>query len=49
VVREHGGEIEIHSEPGAGTRILIHLPRGPRPVRLLEDPDRVIDIDVHAP
>ena len=45
VVREHGGEIEIHSEPGAGTRILIHLPRGPKPVRLLEQPVSIIDID----
>jgi signal transduction histidine kinase len=44
VVREHGGEIEVQSEPGSGTRVLIHLPRGPRPVRLLEA-DRVIDID----
>jgi two-component system, sporulation sensor kinase E len=45
VVREHGGEIEIQSEPGAGTRILIHLPRGPKPVRLLEPPLSIIDID----
>jgi PAS domain S-box-containing protein len=45
VVREHGGEIEIQSEPGAGTRILIHLPRGPKPVRLLEQPVSIIDID----
>lgn len=45
VVREHGGEIEIHSEPGAGTRIQIHLPRGPKPVRLLEMQEHVIDID----
>jgi PAS domain S-box-containing protein len=45
VVREHGGEIEIQSEPGAGTRILIHLPRGPKPVRLLEPPVNIIDID----
>ncbi len=45
VVREHGGEIEIQSEPGAGTRILIHLPRGPKPVRLLEPPVSIIDID----
>ncbi|WP_193210724.1 sensor histidine kinase [Luteolibacter marinus] len=45
VVREHGGEIEIQSEPGAGTRILIHLPRGPKPVRLLEAKPDVIDID----
>jgi signal transduction histidine kinase len=45
VVREHGGEIEIESEPGAGTTIHIHLPRGPKPVRLLETSDRVIDIE----
>jgi signal transduction histidine kinase len=44
VVREHGGEIEIQSEPGTGTRVLIHIPRGPKPVRLLESHDRVIDI-----
>lgn len=45
VIREHGGEIEIQSEPGAGTRVLIHLPRGPKPVRLLESHDRVIDVE----
>ena len=48
VVREHGGEIEIQSEPGAGTRVLIHLPRGPRPVRLLESSDRVIDVEASS-
>ncbi|BCX47426.1 PAS domain-containing sensor histidine kinase [Haloferula helveola] len=45
VIREHGGEIEIESEPEAGTTIHIHIPRGPKPVRLLESSDRVIDID----
>ncbi len=45
VVREHGGEIEIESEPEAGTTIHIHIPRGPKPVRLLETKDKVIDID----
>ena len=45
VVREHGGEIEIQSEPGTGTRVLIHLPRGPKPVRLLESQNRVIDVE----
>lgn len=46
VVRSHGGEIEIESEPDQGTTITIHLPRGQRPVRLLEDHASVIDIDI---
>ncbi|MEM1083596.1 MAG: ATP-binding protein [Verrucomicrobiota bacterium] len=45
VVREHGGEIEIESEPEAGTTIHINLPRGPKPVRLLENQPEVIDVD----
>ena len=45
VVREHGGEIEVESAPDVGPTLLIHLPRGPKPVRLLESTDRVIDID----
>jgi PAS domain S-box-containing protein len=45
VVREHGGEIEIESEPEAGTTIHIHIPRGPKPVRHLETQDKVIVID----
>ena len=43
VVREHGGEIEIESEPEVGTTIHILLPRGPKPVRLIET--AVIDVD----
>jgi two-component system, sporulation sensor kinase E len=46
IVREHGGEIEIESEDGSGTRIVIYLPRGERTVRLLgqaEEP--VIEVD----
>lgn len=45
IVREHGGEIEIHSEEGHGTRIAIYLPRGERTVRLLgQGEDPVIDV-----
>jgi PAS domain S-box-containing protein len=35
IVREHGGELEIKSAEGAGTRITIHLPRGAKPIRML--------------
>lgn len=35
IVREHGGEIEIESEEDQGTRVIIHLPRCERTVRLL--------------
>ncbi|MCU0797587.1 MAG: ATP-binding protein [Akkermansiaceae bacterium] len=44
VLREHGGEIEIESQPDHGTTIHIHLPRGPKPVRLLEMNPEIIDI-----
>ena len=35
IVREHGGEIAIESAEKKGTRITIHLPLGPKPVRML--------------
>ncbi|MEI6676595.1 MAG: ATP-binding protein [Verrucomicrobiota bacterium] len=38
IVREHGGEIEIESEEHHGTRVIIHLPRNERTVRLLATP-----------
>lgn len=44
IVREHGGELSIESEEGVGTRVLIHLPRGERTVRLLGAPEPVIDL-----
>ena len=37
IVREHGGEIEVDSEEGRGTRISLFFPRGEKRVRLLED------------
>jgi len=37
IVREHGGEIEIESNEGKGTRVTIHLPYGDKRVRMLQD------------
>lgn len=44
IVREHGGEIEIESEENRGTRVIIHLPRAERTVRLLGSPEPVIEL-----
>lgn len=44
IVREHGGEIAIESEAGQGTRVVLHLPRSERSVRLLGSPEQVIDL-----
>jgi PAS domain S-box-containing protein len=46
IVREHGGEITLESEPDKGTRVLLHLPHAERTVRLLGSPvaDPVIDL-----
>jgi len=44
IIREHGGSIEIDSDANEGTRVLIHLPRSERAVRLLGSPDPVIDL-----
>ena len=41
IIREHGGEIEIQSQPDQGTNILIHLPHTAPSPRLLPSP--VID------
>ena len=45
IVREHGGEIAIESEENQGTRVIIHLPRTERSVRLLGAPDPIIDLE----
>lgn len=46
IVREHGGEISIDSRERQGTRVVIHLPRTERSVRLLGSPaEPVIDLD----
>ncbi len=44
IVREHGGEIAIESEENQGTRVIVHLPRSERSVRLLGSPESVIDL-----
>lgn len=46
IIREHGGEIALESQDGRGTRVIIHLPRTERTVRLLgasEEP--MIELD----
>ena len=48
IVREHGGEIEIESEETVGTRITLHLPRGPKSMRLLEQSDNSTTIEVET-
>ena len=45
IVREHGGELSIESKEGQGTRVIIHLPRTERTVRLLGAPEPVIDLE----
>ncbi|HMO50573.1 MAG TPA: ATP-binding protein [Kiritimatiellia bacterium] len=38
IVRDHGGELEVHSEPKTGTTFTIYLPREEARVRLLKAP-----------
>jgi len=46
IIREHGGEIAIESEESRGTRVIIHLPRTERTVRLLGAPEEpMIEVD----
>jgi PAS domain S-box-containing protein len=44
IIREHGGEIAIESQENQGTRVIIHLPRAERTVRLLGSPEPMIEL-----
>ena len=38
IIREHGGEIELESREGQGTKVTIHLPLVEKRMRYLEAP-----------
>jgi nitrogen-specific signal transduction histidine kinase len=38
IIREHGGEIELESREGEGTKVTIHLPLVEKKMRYLEAP-----------
>jgi len=40
IVRDHGGEVEVRSEPGVGTTVSIFLPLDERRIRMLKAPPR---------
>ena len=40
IMRDHGGEIEINSEPGRGTRMTLRFPREDARMNLLEAPEQ---------
>lgn len=46
IIREHGGEIELESREGEGTKVNIYLPRVEKQMRFLEAPaPSVVDVD----
>ncbi|MFY7816990.1 MAG: two-component system sensor histidine kinase NtrB [Akkermansiaceae bacterium] len=44
IIREHGGEMEIESREGSGTRVSLFLPLAAKKARLLPEPENVIEI-----
>jgi len=49
ILRDHGGEIEINTEPGRGATCTLFVPREDRVVRLLNSPPREPAAGAHAP
>jgi PAS domain S-box-containing protein len=43
IMRDHGGEIEINSEPGRGTRLTLRFPREDARLNLLEAPEKELE------
>jgi PAS domain S-box-containing protein len=48
IVELHGGEVELHSAPGAGTRVTLHLPRTESPARAPESPPPPADAEAET-
>jgi PAS domain S-box-containing protein len=48
IVELHGGEVELHSAPGAGTRVTLHLPRTEAPARAPESPPPPADAEAET-
>jgi len=48
IMREHGGNIEIESEEGKGTSVILYFPRQHKNVHLLEDSQSSI-IEIQPP
>lgn len=44
IIREHGGEMEIESREGSGTRVSLFLPLAVKKARLLPEPDAIIEL-----